>query len=541
MKRKKIRALWLALPLLLLAASPSDPPAKAPGKSVVVCPINGTIDDGVLILVQRALREGKDAAAVVFDVNTPGGRVDSAIAITSAILKSDVPTIAYINKGWGAISAGALISYSCNHMLMAPGTNIGAATPVMMSPEGMQPTEEKVVSFVRGKMRTFAEKNGYNPDIAEAMVDADIELKAWRNADGKLIIRATDKGPAVESSGDSKADDQSSTQQKAVEKVVETVDKKVPLPDKVKDAAKGKVKGKGQTPAPVADIPAGEGKIVLPKGKLLTLTSEEAQEWGVIPTICDHLNDALNYYGYTGMTINRISATWSEDLFRWLINPTVTGLLLLLGIGGLYFEVKTPGFGLPGIIGLTCLALFFGSRAVIGLADWIDLVLVALGILLLLVEIFVLPGFGLPGVAGILCVLVGLYLSFTRVPIPQYSWDFRRLHDMGVSMAVFSVGIILLVFITAKLFPKTPMHRRLVLSASQQVNEGYVVQTEDQESMVGATGVATSMLRPAGRGRFNGKTYSVVSRGDYLPPDTPIVVVRVEGNRLVVDPLKEEA
>ena len=126
-----------------------------------------------------------------------------------------------------------------------------------------------------------------------------------------------------------------------------------------------------------------------------------------------------------------IEPTWSEGLYRWLTSPLVAGLLLLLGFGGLYLEIKTPGVGLPGLIGVIALAIFFGSHLVIGLADWIDLLLVTVGLALLIAEVFFIPGFGLAGVSGIACLAVGFYLSLTRVVIPQYSWDFDRLEDAG--------------------------------------------------------------------------------------------------------------
>src|SRR5690606_35066095 len=125
------------------------------------------------------------------------------------------------------------------------------------------------------------------------------------------------------------------------------------------------------------------------KGKLLTLTPKEAQAYGLIPTTADSIDQAMAFYEMTGVEKRYIVMTWSEELFRFLTNPMISGLLLMLGLGGLYVEIRTPGVGLPGIVGLVSLALFFGARTVIGMSEWIDLLLMAVGVGLIAVEIFV--------------------------------------------------------------------------------------------------------------------------------------------------------
>src|SRR5690606_14580038 len=129
-------------------------------------------------------------------------------------------------------------------------------------------------------------------------------------------------------------------------------------------------------------------ELVSPRGELLTLTSEEAVHFGLAAGITTDVDDTLREF-YLGSTRRlEITPTWEEALFALLTSPTIAGLLLMAGIGGIYVEVRTPGFGAPGIIGVTCLALFFGSHLVLGMADWIDLALIAAGFLLILAEIF---------------------------------------------------------------------------------------------------------------------------------------------------------
>jgi membrane-bound serine protease (ClpP class) len=194
---------------------------------------------------------------------------------------------------------------------------------------------------------------------------------------------------------------------------------------------------------------------------------------------------------------------------------------------------------LPGIIGATCLILFFGARVVVGLAGWTDILLVILGVALILIEAFLLPGVGLAGGLGVVLFLLGIYLTSTRVPIPQYHWDFARIRDLAYTLTFSLSGFLLLAYLTTRLLPRTPFYQRLVLSNEMRADAGYVVQTEQDEASVGLEGVALTDLRPAGRGRFEGRSRSVVSRGEYVDRGTPIRVIRVEGNRYVVDPIQE--
>ncbi|GMU92283.1 MAG: hypothetical protein AMXMBFR4_13410 [Candidatus Hydrogenedentota bacterium] len=507
---------------------------------VIVCRLDGMIDDGLTVLVKRAVSEARGAEAIIWIIDTPGGRVDSAITITDSILKAPCRTVAFVD-GMGAISAGALISYACDEIVMAPASNIGAAQPVTFSEEGMKPLGEKETSFVRAKFAALAEQKGRNPDIAMAMVDIDIELRAYPKPDGTYEVRAA-RVPVTRP--------RSSTGDIARE-VVEGLLK--PLKDMVNEAAGEEVVPQApteKTETPTESESGGQqvapdgGTIVLASGKLLTLTPKEAQKYGVIKYIAQDLDQLKWSLGLENARSITIEMTWSEELYRWLTSPLVTMLLLMLGIGGLYVEIRTPGFGVPGIVGIVCLALFFGSRAVIGLANWIDLVLVLVGIALILIEVFALPGFGIIGVLGIFSVIAGVFLSFTHTDfsIPQYSWEFERLEEAGFTLTVTTVLLLLFGIATWKLLPRTPLYHHLVLGQSQSIEEGYTVQQpEEADALIGARGIATSMLRPAGRGRFGNKTLQVVSRAEFIDSGTPIVIVEVEGNRYVVDPIERKA
>lgn len=498
---------------------------------VIVCPIKGMIEDGVTVLVERAVKESAGAKALIFEVDTPGGLVDSAIETTQAVLKAKCPTVAYV-QGMGATSAGALISYSCQTIIMAPDTTIGTATPVVASAEGMQPTGEKEISFMRARMRTLAERNGHNPAIAEAMVDKDIALYAYKDADGRLqIVAAYPAGTAPAAAPQQ--------QKKAAKEPLDSF-RRILEPQATDSTPAPAEQPPATQPAPPPNIPP-DAELILPSGKLLTLTPQEALKYAVIPVIAPSLDDVLAYLNLPDAEVRHIEATWAERLFRLLTNPVVSGLLLLFGIGGLYLEMKAPGFGLPGVIGIACLLLFFGSHYIIGLANLLDILLVIIGIVLIGIELFLIPGFGLVGASGIICVLLGLYLALTNVTIPKYSWDYARLDNALTSLTIAFLLLAALVYVSWKVFHRTPLYRRLILTYTQQQAQGYVVQTADEAAAIGHEGVTTTMLRPAGRARFGEVTHQVVTQGEYMPAGTPVRIVQVDGNRYVVVKLEDKA
>ncbi len=164
---------------------PRDVKLKAaPGAHVVRVPIEGTIDLGLSAFIRRVLKDHADAAAIVLDINTLGGRVDAAIQIRDALLDSKIATVAYVHPR--AISAGALIALACDVIAVGNGASIGAATPIQLDAGGAKPVEEKMVSYFRAEMRTTAEANQRRGDVAEAMVDASVSIPGVVQA-GKLL------------------------------------------------------------------------------------------------------------------------------------------------------------------------------------------------------------------------------------------------------------------------------------------------------------------------------------------------------------------
>ena len=443
------------LALLAAPALPAaDQPPRAPGGGpiVYVAPIHGMIDLGLAPFVDRVLEDAATAgaAAVIFEINTFGGRVDAAVVIRDALLRARVRTVAFVNKR--AISAGALISLAAEKIAMAEGGTIGAATPVEMGAPGgpAQPVAEKTVSYVRKEFRATAESRKRPPLLAEAMVDADVEI-------------------------------------------------------------------------------AG----VIEKGKLLTLTTDEALEHGIADFRADTLEAVLAALDLAGAEVRRAQPTWAETIVRFLTHPVVSSLLMTIGILGILVEIRTPGFGVPGALGIASLALFFWGHWLVRLVGWEELLLVGLGLVLLVIELFVTPGFGVVGALGIAALLGGLGLSLVGAGA---TWE-------AVLTAVGRVAVSLLVAIVASLvmlrfFPRLPFGRRLVLETELAAREGFASAPEADRAWLGKRGTAASTLRPAGIADIEGERVDVVSDGEFIDAGEPITVVRVDGNRIVVRRLR---
>lgn len=415
---------------------------------IYVAEIDGMIDLGLAPYVKRVVDEAEknSASAVIFKINTFGGRVDAATQIKDAIIDCPVKTIAFINKR--AISAGALISLSCDVIIMVPGASMGATTVVDQS-GGKQ--SEKSQSYMRAEMRATAERMGRRTDIAEGMVDESV----------------------------------------IVEGLVDST-------------------------------------------KLITLTSEEAVKYGMADSVITNFSDLLKAYNLEDHEIVDYESNWAEDFVRFLNNPVITSILMMIALVGLFTEIKTPGWGLPGTAAVVALALFFGTGYILELASAIEIILFVIGVLLLLVEIFVIPGFGLFGAAGILLMIGSLFLGLIS-DFPLVDWDMIQMATIQLAGA-FILSIIV-IFILLKYLPKTKIWSNLVLQKNIDEQSGYTSDKSIKE-LVGKTGKALTDLRPSGTAMIDDKRIDVVTSGEYIVKGVKIEVIEEEGSKIVVQKLK---
>jgi membrane-bound serine protease (ClpP class) len=268
---------------------------------------------------------------------------------------------------------------------------------------------------------------------------------------------------------------------------------------------------------------------VIAKGKLLTLTTTEALKLGVADVRADSLEAVLKHLKLPGAEVRRPTVNWAEQLVRFFTHPVLSSVLMTVGILGIIVELRTPGFGVPGVLGLTSLGLFFWGHWLVRLAGWEEILLVTLGLILLALEIFVIPGFGVAGVLGILALGGGLALSL----VGAGATGALVLYAIGrVALSLLlAIGLSLILL---RFLPYLPYGRSLVLDTGLDARTGYASAPESDLRWVGKKGTAATPLRPAGIADLQGNRVDVVSQGEYIEAEAPIVVVRVDGNRIVV-------
>lgn len=268
---------------------------------------------------------------------------------------------------------------------------------------------------------------------------------------------------------------------------------------------------------------------LIEKGKLLTLTTDEAMKHKVADFRAQTIESVLDQLDLAGAQVRWASPNWAENLVRFLTNPIISSLLITIGMLGIILEIRTPGFGVPGGLGIASLALFFWGHWLVQLAGWEELLLFGSGLVLLVLEVFVIPGFGVAGALGIVALLAGLSLSLIG---GGATGEFVL---KAVGRVVFSLLIALIAsLVTLRFLPRLPFGRRLILETGLLAGAGGGSAPESDRNWLGKSGTALSPLRPAGIAEIEGKRVDVVSDGELIEPGVPIIVTRVDGNRVVV-------
>lgn len=434
----------IAVVLIILPATP--PVFGQASGTIMLVPVHNDIDDGLSFFVQRMLRkaEQEKASAVILEISSNGGLVTASQEIKDALLRSKVTTVAYIRGR--ALSAAALIAISCHKIFMEPGSEMGAATPIMLMGTGVQAAEEKYVSAFRAEFESAAEARKRPKAIAGAMVDKNHE-----------------------------------------------------------------------------SIPGLSNK-----GDIVTLTSETALKHGYCDQIVSSMSSVLRLMDLEQATVERVEPTSAEWLARWLTNPNISVIIFTVGIWCLIIEFFIAGFGILGWIGIVCLSLFFGGHLFAYMAGLESLVLFLIGLILLLLEIFVIPGFGITGVAGILAVSFSIILVFGGIYSAIYALASIITYSMLFMLGIYFWG------------PKLRLFDRFVLKEEMAADQGFVaIETGMYDHLNGLEGIAVSPCRPSGKVKIGDERYDVVSDGDFIEKGARVQVRRVENNKIVVRQLSE--
>ena len=446
--------------------------------------------------IADALQEKPDY--IVFEINTFGGRLDAAFDLVDTIMAVKGPeTIALVKKK--AISAGSLIALACKKLYMLEATTIGDCAPIVQGGDGTpQIVGEKIQSPLRAKFRNLAQRNGYPELLSSAFVTPELEV---------LELTATlDKGKAP---------------QRDTTLIIES--KKFAVLDSTEKAFWG---------AP---------KILVKEGELLTMTDKEAQELGFSKGT---FKDREEFE--TALAIEKASeveTTLGEKIAAFI--AAISGILLILGFGALYIEFKTPGFGLFGIIGIILIGIVFLGQFAPQLDGYMPAILLVAGVILFLVEIFVMPGTFLFGIGGIICMIIALTLSFTPAEMPEFvpetvetSFDTTPwLFGLLYMLCCAAIALVFPIAASKYLIPLLPEGWTPMLKTDLETAAS---PTESvQELHVGDIGTAKTFLRPVGQASFtmsDGSTrlFDVQTHGEIIEANTPVKVESIQEGHIWV-------
>jgi membrane-bound serine protease (ClpP class) len=452
---------------------------------------------------------------IILELDTPGGEVFAAQKISDALKEMDVqfgiPIVAYINN-W-AISAGAMLAYSSRFIATAKDGSMGAAEPVLMGDGGkMESASEKVNSALRADFANRARFFDRNPLLAEAMVDKDLILVLRH---GKII--QLDNENQMRLTG------------------------------------------------PEADL------VISPKGKLLTLDTEKMVAYGVADCVVPDKKQGIItaeeqqagkwpadkmplfqlpfFSTIPNATIHKYQMDWKTRFFVLMATPLVSSLLMMgLLIGG-YMEFNSPGLGWPGLIAATCLFFIILSSFALQIASWLEVIILLVGLILILAEVFILPTFGLLGILGIVLFIVGLFSlllpGISSISFDPQSWNAAGdyfINRLAWLSGSFILSTVIIAWLARYVLPRFSVFNRFVLVGSEQeASQGYFAGNAPQDlPAIGSQGEVLATLRPAGKIIIKNKIYDAISTGHFIEAGTAISVVRLDGGTPVVDDKKEK-
>lgn len=429
----------------ILASNNSD--------TVLVMEIRDVIDPRMNRYVELALDEATrvNARLVVIDMDTPGGALNDADDISTAILEFPVPVYVFINKD--AASAGALISIACDSIFMTAGARIGAATVV--TADGTA-APDKYQSYMRSIMRSTAEANNRDPKIAEAMVDENLEIPGITN-----------------------------------------------------------------------------------EGEVLTFSTSEAIAHNFCEAEVVDIEEIIQRQNYSEYTVYRFQKNNIEKVIAFFLNPFISGILILIIMGGIYFELQTPGVGFPILASLVAAILYLVPYYLNGLAANWEIVVFLVGLLLVALEVFVIPGFGIAGISGLILTIGGLSL----VMINNDAFDFTFVPAREIMTAVLTtltglLGAVVMMFFGGVRFTESKFFRRVALVDVQDSKQGYTSKFQTR-SYLGEKGTAYTVLRPSGKILIGDEVLDAYTRGEFVAEGESIQVIGEEGTSLKVKKVEQ--
>ncbi len=480
----RLRA-WAALAVLLAAAFCLPAHAQQQPEACILR-LEGKITEADVVSLKKYIEQAKQEGVKTFilELNTPGGQLQPSMELGDYIFKQDsIDVIAYVHDE--AYSGGTMLALACKAIYIEDKVGkMGDVAPVGPTMEIMG---EKVQTVVREALLNYARARGYPEALVRAMVTKEVEVFAVQMSDEPPDAVTYMTGAQLDALTPE-------DRQKIVRK-----------------------------------------DLIVPSGELLTMSAQQAVLFGFARKAVAGPDELYQLLGLKSDQVRRFYPSAAERLVNVL--DAFTPLLIVAGFVLLFLELIHPGFGLPGILGVACFVAFFVIKVSLHYASALEVLLFVAGLVLLLLEIFVIPGFGVAGISGILLMFVGLVLAFQRFDLPRTSEEMMTFQynvlKVIASLAASAIGI----GVTVRLVPSVPGLRHIMnvhnLSKAR-IGELQESRTPGLSHMIGDVGVALTPLRPAGRADFGSRRLDVVTEGEFIERGQPVRIEAVHGNRIIV-------
>ncbi len=498
--RPRILPILTTLLLCALLSERAFAQSEQPGTGgICVVTFDAEVDPSSVASFKRRLQEAVDRQAdvILIDLNTWGGRIDSAEEAGDAIYNlgpggdkdsgPSIPTFIYVRNGF---SAGTyFILATPNEILMERGSTWGACAPIQPGEILDLNMRKKAEAIIQSALlRYTSARRDYSEAAVKALITSEVRLFEVR----------TDLDETLYWTGDER-----------------------------------------ESNAIYYNV-ISEKEIVTDHD-LLLVNEELALQLGFCKQPAFDNREAAIEYIKQEVVIGDVSVHVLEptavDTVVGIFNIWwVRVILLIIGFTGVIIEFQVPGFGAPGITGIVCLGLYFGSSYLAGVADWVSIIFLLLGFVLLMLEFFVIPGFGVVGVLGFLSVFAGLFTAIYGTGIPDISDPFSSSRVFEGLVVVFAGlgGSILLGWALSRFLPRSPYLKRLVHDQSLKASDGYVAGNADAADLIGKFGRTATTLRPSGKIRLEGRVLDAESDGSIIEADVEVEVVRATPMAIVV-------
>ncbi len=487
------------------AAAPNVPDATQPRPEKVTKPavieFKGEINQKLTVYFKNRFAQAKKSGVdlLIIEIDSPGGLKIESLEMARMLRDCKwAYTVAIINNE--AISGGALVSLGCDEIQIDPNAKFGDSGEIGFDTEewAWRLIEPKIESYLSRDARDLAESKGRPADLAEAMIDKDL-LVYWQP-------------PSEEN-------------EVAKFKSVRVDDNDKPDP-----------------PWQLIEESKAE--------RFLTLSGQRTVTLGLGQGSSSTRAALANEFDFDLKEMKVYRLTTTDSIVYGLNLPLVTGLLVLVGLIAFYFEMSAPGLGVGGLIAGLCALLFFWSKFLGGTSGWLEVILFIAGLVFLFTEVFIIPGFGVPGITGLALLFASVILASQDFVVPQNADEWNQTLTTSLVMIGTGVGFVAAATLISRRMGSLPIFNKMVLappstqsdSQSGKVEVGKDGQPLNQEHpavSVGDWGHAESLLRPAGRAKFAGRSFDVISDGTYVESGAQVRIVKIQGRVITVAEIDE--